>query len=169
MEEKNIYAAPEAEILDVKLEDHSESPLASRWLRLAGAIIDGVISLCVTIPMIFLIGGFDNITRGPLPGVTYSLVLSLASFIIFLLINYKFLKNDGQTIGKKVVKIKIVALDGSKALFSGHILKRYAFYNILALIPIVGLVLSIISDVIIFGSAKRCGHDYVGGTKVVAL
>ena len=89
--------------------------------------------------------------------------------MIFLGINYKFLKNDAQTIGKKAMKTKIVTNDGEQASFGRHIIKRYTLYNFLGMIPVIGQVLSLVNLVFIFGSAKRCGHDYFADTKVVAL
>lgn len=166
MQEQNIYAAPEAEVLD---ELNINFNLASRGQRFVGSFVDGLVMLCVTVPLMYFTGGFDGIMEGHQPGFGYTLVMTIISFVLFLGINFKFLKNDGQTIGKKAAKTKIVTDTGEEVSFGGHILKRYAFYNFISVIPVIGQILSIINAVIIFGSAKRCGHDYVGGTKVVAI
>ena len=166
MEEKNIYAAPEAEVLD---EGNVNYNLASRWQRFLGSFIDGLVIGLITIPLMYFTGGFDGITEGHQPSLVYTLVMSLVGFVIFLGINYKFLKNDAQTIGKKAMKTKIVTNDGEQASFGRHIIKRYTLYNFLGMIPVIGHVLSLVNLVFIFGSAKRCGHDYFADTKVVAL
>jgi uncharacterized RDD family membrane protein YckC len=166
MEENNIYAAPQAEVLD---EANINYNLASRGQRFVGSFVDGLIMLCVTLPLMYFTGGFDGLSEGHQPSFGYTALMTIISFVVFIGINFKFLKNDGQTIGKKAVKTKIVTNDGEPASFGGHILKRYAFYNFISVIPVAGQILSIINAVIIFGSAKRCGHDFIGGTKVVAL
>jgi uncharacterized RDD family membrane protein YckC len=166
MEESNIYAAPQAEVLD---DSNGNFNLASRSQRFWGALVDGLIVMSVTLPIAYFTGGFEVGEGGVEPDYIRSAIMSFVGFAFFLGINYKFLKNDGQTIGKKIAKTKIVTNDGFPASFGGHILKRYAFYNFISIVPIVGIVLGLISDLIIFGSAKRCGHDYFGGTKVVAI
>jgi uncharacterized RDD family membrane protein YckC len=166
MEENNIYAAPQAEVLD---EANINYNLASRGQRFVGSFVDGLVIGSITIPLMYFTGGIDGIREGQQPSLVYTAVMTLIGFVLFLGINYKFLKNDGQTIGKKVAKTKIITNEGEPASFGGHIIKRYALYNFLGMIPVAGQILSMINILIIFGSAKRCGHDYFAGTKVVAV
>ncbi|WDE98125.1 RDD family protein [Lentisphaera profundi] len=166
MEESNIYAAPQAEVLD---DSNINFNLASRSQRFMGSLIDGVIMSCVTLPLMYFTGGFDGVTEGREPSFAYTAGITVVGIIVFVLINFKFLSSNGQTIGKKVVKTKIVMNDGEPAGLSGPLLKRYSVYFFLGLIPVIGQILSMINILIIFGGAKRCGHDYAGGTKVVAI
>jgi uncharacterized RDD family membrane protein YckC len=90
-----------------------------------------------------------------------------ASIIIFFAINYKLLRDNGQTIGKKAVGTKIVGINDEKAQINDHILKRYLTYFIPGQIPIIGSIFSLINLLFIFGAEKRCIHDLAGKTKVV--
>ena len=80
--------------------------------------------------------------------------------------NFQFLRNDGQTIGKRGRKIKIVHMDGEKASMVS-IVKRYAFFLLLPIIPYAGDVIGLIDALMIFAATQRCGHDLIAGTKVV--
>jgi len=74
------------------------------------------------------------------------------------------LTRDGQTLGKKIMKIRIVRFDdGSNPRFGRVIGLRVFLNGLLGFIPSYALV-----DVLfIFGSQPRCIHDYTAGTKVV--
>lgn len=68
--------------------------------------------------------------------------------------------------GKKIVGIKIVTLDGGQINIE-TILKRYGFYFLVGYIPFIGSIVSLINALFIFGKDKHCLHDKVGKTKVV--
>lgn len=167
--EQDVYKAPES---DLNIPQEGQGILASRWARLGGSLIDSILVMCITFPLMFLTGGFDGFTTGvdgqppAPPSLLYGFVIGIAGIMAFLLINIKFLLSDGQTIGKKLVSTRIVTNSNQKA--SGMtLLKRYGFYWVTALIPVIGGFLSIVNILFIFGKTKRCLHDYVGGTKVV--
>jgi len=142
------------------------SNLATRWQRLWASIIDSITVMLVTLPIMYFTGMFDMMTEGRQPGLLYSLGIGLAGIAFFALINYQSLTTNGQTIGKKVLGIKIVDLDES--LPSGKsLLTRYVAYFGFGQIPIAGPLISIINILFIFGKEKRCGHDYLGKTKVI--
>ena len=140
--------------------------LATRWQRLWASIIDSITVMFITLPIMYFTGMFDMVAEGRQPGLLYSLGIGLAGIAFFALINYQALTTKGQTIGKKVLGIKIVDLDES--LPSGKsLLTRYVAYFGFGQIPIAGPLISIINILFIFGKEKRCGHDYLGKTKVI--
>ena len=140
--------------------------LASRWQRLWASLIDGLIIMVVTIPAMYFTGGFDLVEEGREPSLIYGLMIALIGVAFFVLINGKLLLSHGQTIGKQVLKIKIVDMEDNLPT-QNHFIKRYAMYFALGQIPVAGPFLSIINILIIFGKEKRCGHDYFAETKVV--
>jgi uncharacterized RDD family membrane protein YckC len=146
----------------------TEQNLASRWSRLFAALIDGIIMIAVTSPIMYLSGWYDGVFEGVQPSITHGIIMSLVSIVIFVIINGKLLASSGQTIGKRLLGIKIVTLSGEKAGISNHLLKRYGTYFITAQIPMIGGLLSLLNVAFIFGSEKRCGHDLVADTKVVS-
>ena len=154
---------------DIKLDNELQegtSNLASRWIRLWASIIDAIILMLITIPILYFTGGVEQIRDGIEPTFLYSSLIGLAGLLGFYLINIKLLLTKGQTVGKKVLDIKIVDLNDNlpKKI---HLFRRYFIYFIPTYIPVIGAWLSIIDLLFIFGKEKRCVHDLIGKTKVV--
>jgi len=158
------YDAPESTLMDSV---EYESELASRWSRLGASLLDGMVMMLITVPLMFFTGGFEGIAEGVQPSWQYSMAIGFAGLVAFLLINGWFLVSDGQTLGKKAVGIKIVDLE-NKLPSKQHLLKRYVTYFIPAQVPVAGGFFSIVNILFIFGRERRCLHDYVGGTRVVS-
>jgi len=163
----NIYRPPstQPEITNTNFETMT---LASRWQRLGASILDSLIIIVITIPVMFLTGGFDGITDGTnQQSLLYNVSIAIVGFVVFFGINFKFLINSGQTIGKKALGIKITDMGGNLPTLKGHLLKRYATYFLPAQIPVVGQIFSLVNILFIFGKQKRCLHDLAGGTQVI--
>lgn len=160
----DIYQAPEAEL---QFEQAAPYKLADRGERLVASIVDGLIIGVVTVPVMFLTGGFQAISGGEEPSLLYSFVLGGLGLVVFALVNFNLLKANGQTVGKKLLKIKIVTVDDRQAQLDDHLLKRYAVYFLPGQVPVVGQLFTIVNLLFIFGKERRCIHDLVGGTKVV--
>jgi uncharacterized RDD family membrane protein YckC len=161
---ENLYAAPVADVVSDAVEKNA---IASKMNRFLAALIDTIIMMVVVMPFMFFMGIFALIMEGQEPSLVQNLSSALFGLVVFFIINTHFLMKSGQTIGKKMLGIKIVDMDGNLPSFSKHLLKRYAMYFGLGYIPLVGQLLSLISVLIIFAKDTRCGHDYVAGTKVV--
>ncbi len=165
MNDKNVYSTPQSQLVD---QAQSEvKPLASRWARLGASIIDSIIVMIIVIPLMYLTGGFDGVMEGRQPEWTYSFMMGIVSLVIFFAINYTSLVANGQTLGKKVLEIKIVDLEGNVPSFKSHLLTRYAVYFLPGQLPVVGPLFSIVNILFIFGSEKRCLHDLAAKTRVV--
>jgi uncharacterized RDD family membrane protein YckC len=131
-----------------KMEPAFTPTQATRGSRLLAFIVDLAVSLLVWLvaffisePAIFLIG-----------------VIGLVVYQVYLL------STQGQTIGKKVMGIKIVKDDnGQNGGFVTNVLLRTILNGIICAIPFYFLV-----DVLfIFREDQRCIHDLIAGTKVV--
>ncbi len=88
---------------------------------------------------------------------------------LFLLLHGYLLAKYGQTIGKKLVGIRIVTVNNTPVAFPHLILKRYVPMWLLLMVPVVGGYLNLINILLIFHSDRRCGHDLIAGTKVIRL
>lgn len=165
MSDNNVYSTPQSQLVDQI--DDSEKPLASRWARLGASIIDSVIMMLIVLPVMYFTGGFDSIMEGREPGFVYMFGMGVFSLIVFFVINYRFLVASGQTIGKKVLEIKIVDLNGNLPVFQPQLLIRYAVYSLPGQIPFVGTIFSFVNILFIFTKDKRCIHDLIAKTKVV--
>lgn len=146
----------------------TELELAGRWQRFAAAMIDGLIMTAVMIPVMFITGGFGALASGEEPGILYSLLIAAVGIGAFVAINGKLLVAEGQTIGKRAMNIRIVTLENEKPAVKENLIPRYALYFLLGQLPFLGQILSLINVCMIFAGDRRCGHDHVGATKVVA-
>lgn len=141
--------------------------LASRWSRLGASLIDGVIGGVLSIPLLSYFDVWEKIDEnGNLPFST-TITITLIGIIFFLLINGYLLSKYGQTIGKKLLDIKIVDLNGDISEFNSLIAKRYVPVWVVSQIPVIGGILAIIDVLFIFREDKRCIHDLIAGTRVV--
>ncbi|MEU9890449.1 RDD family protein [Sphaerisporangium sp. NPDC051011] len=72
----------------------------------------------------------------------------------------------GQTLGKKICRIKVVTVDG-EPLTSRQSALRAVFYAGQVMIPYLGIPLALADQLTIAASEKRCLHDIVTGTVVI--
>lgn len=164
----NPYAPPQAEVRDSVAA--TESELAGRGERFAAAMLDGIIVL-VAIGGPLLIGadlatlGKESFYEG-ISAVGGSLA-GLASLALLIATVY-LVKTNGQTIGKKVVGIKVVRTDFSPASLGRIFWLRNIVNGIPGAIPVVGNVYGLIDHLLIFfGERRQCVHDKIADTLVV--
>ncbi len=138
--------------------------LASRGARLGAALLDGLLVSIFYVPGMML-GGFQVDGDGNMT-TTGGLIVGVSGLIVlFVLAVQAYLVTvSGQTIGKKIVGIRIVKLDGSLPGFvNGVLLRGFIGKFALSFVPFYGLV-----DILfIFREDRRCVHDLVGSTRVV--
>lgn len=161
---ENLYAAPKADVSEVVLE---KNPIANRMNRFLAALIDVVVMMCVIIPPIYFMGALPSMMKAQERTFVQNLVVGFFALVVFFALNTRLLMKSGQTIGKKLLGIKIVDLDGNLPSFSKHLIKRYGMFFGLDHIPVVGQILGLINILFVFGKDARCGHDHLAGTKVV--
>ncbi|HEY8102418.1 MAG TPA: RDD family protein [Burkholderiaceae bacterium] len=167
MDTTNPYLPPEASL--AIQHDASVIELASRGQRLGAVLLDAIISLVFSGPLMYFTGVFDYSRAGLKPPFALTLGLTAMGFVFFLLVHGYFLKRDGQTVGKKIVGIRITDLDNGIPQFSKIILLRYLPISCVSLIPAVGQILAMIDPLFIFRSDHRCVHDLIAKTKVVKV
>ena len=93
--------------------------------------------------------------------------ITVACFAIFLLMNYKPLKERGQTLGKMALKIKIVDNNNQVPNIQRLILLRQLPAFLLNPIPVIGKLFSLVDPLLIVRRSRTCLHDVIAGTKVV--
>ncbi len=163
--ENNPYRPPEAPVGERMVP--GEVVPAARSQRLVAAIVDGIIVMVIVAPMLYLFGFYDGITQGQQAGFIAQLGALVLTLVVWLVLNYRFLARNGQTIGKKLQNIRIVDLDGNVPDLAGLILRRYAVFQAMALVPVIGNFLILIDILFIFSRSKRCLHDHLAKTRVV--
>jgi uncharacterized RDD family membrane protein YckC len=167
----NVYAPPKAHVADV---DPSEGlVLAGRGMRLLAAIIDGIIMCIFTYVPLLISGDLQRAagemmrTQNPLDFyagfVGTGGMMALVGLAIWGAITFVLVQRNGQTIAKKLLNIKVVRSDGSKASVGRIFWLRNVVNVIIGLIPFYGLI-----DVLfIFGDRRQCLHDKIADTIVV--
>ncbi len=161
---ENPYATPRAPVV------HAEYPaaegseaLASRGSRLAASLIDGLAAVVILLPAlaaIFFVGENSSLST---PGI-FLAVLSGIGFLGFAVYQLSMLLREGQTLGKKAMNIRIVNYSDGQIPSAGRLLMmRYFVNSLLGNIPFY----TFLDVLFIFGSERRCIHDYLAGTKVV--
>jgi hypothetical protein len=96
MTECNPYEPPQAEVRDGPAAALTVWPLATRTLRLAGAIVDSVASALFVVPFLLFTGDW---TAAISSGLSYG-TISLGGFALFTAMQGYLLATRGQTIGK---------------------------------------------------------------------
>ena len=89
--------------------------LAGRGSRLGAVLIDSLILIPLLIGIAMVTGFWDYFITRAANGIPLSLNENLIAFLVgqslFLLLNGIFLANHGQTIGKRIMKVKIVDME----------------------------------------------------------
>jgi uncharacterized RDD family membrane protein YckC len=166
MDDENPYAPPKATLaLEEEVSGHNQ--LAGRWPRFCAAIVDGAVATVYGIPVMFLLGIWGYITRSQQPPMGLLIAANAWAFLCFVLVHGYLLHRNGQTIGKKLLGLRIANLDGSVPDLARLLLLRYLPVSLITLIPVTGNYLSIIDVLFIFQASRRCLHDMIAGTIVV--
>ena len=148
--------------------------LAGRGERLGAVLLDGLIfGLMVYTPL--MVTGFHSaytalITRQPLvwvAGMTIGVALAGVMLVAWAVVSIVFVNRNGQSIAKKLIGIKVIRKDGSKAGL-GRIFWLRNVVNILpSMIPLLGGIYGLVDALFIFGEGRQCVHDKIADTIVV--
>lgn len=166
MSDFNPYQTPKSNLTRA---DDPAAVLAGRGQRFLAAMVDGVVSLVVMIPVMMMLGMFKYFEKGLEPPFTLMLVSTALGFAVFVAFHYVLLVKNGQTIGKKLLSIRIADLAGNKPAIGTILFKRYLPISIMGLIPVIGQILPLVDLLFIFRKDRRCVHDLIAGTQVVRV
>jgi uncharacterized RDD family membrane protein YckC len=165
----NPYAPPQADLNIQRAPEDAE--LASLGERLGAAVIDAIIMVVVVmVPIIIFYGGWSEwMEDASSESFAFSLASTGFSYLMYVVVNGYLLAKNGQTVGKKMLDIKIVRTDGSQASFVRIVAVRALFENALLLIPVVDIWLWLIDVLFIFRRSRKCLHDTVADTIVIRI
>ena len=155
--EDNIYKAPESEVVD---KSNPQVQYAGFWIRVGASIIDTVLILAITLPLLTWIYGSaywegENLFFGTWD-ILLSYIFPAVAVILFWI--YK-----SATPGKILCRLKIIDVNSGEALSNGQSIGRYLGYYV-SMIP---LMLGIIW--VAFDKRKQGWHDKLAGTAVVKV
>jgi len=163
----NPYQAPSAAIDETAsptTNTFDERPLASRSSRLGAAILD---SVAVFVPAGVMGVGVEMADASGGGGLA-AIGIGGLGLLGVLALNIYWLYDNGQSIGKRIVDIKILRSDQhSRASLTRILLARGLPQAVVGIIPIIGRILQLVDVLFIFGGDRRCIHDYIADTSVV--
>lgn len=131
--------------MEAKAKHENYVTLADTGTRLVAIIIDNII---LGILGGILFGGFGEVGGG------ISVVLSLAYYWFF------WTRMDGQSPGKRMMKIRIIKADGSQLSDTDALIRAVGYY-VSGMIFMLGYIWALFDD------NRRTWHDLLAGTLVV--
>ncbi len=182
---QNPFAPPRANVADTQADAPPEMVVATRMQRFLAFLVDvspgfliGIVGVIMALSLMpgLLSGHFDPQSANIAMFGLFFLVIMVGAIgwtIWTIVLLYKY----GQTVGKKVLGIRVVRMDGSRVSFA-----RFFFLRWLAMavvggilggicgalhIRYVGNLAGLVDILLIFGPACRCLHDYIADTQVV--
>jgi uncharacterized RDD family membrane protein YckC len=157
-----------------------EDGLAGRGERMLARLIDGVLNLAVFLPGLIMIAlaaikaglspGGDFSSLATVAGVSAGLMAMAIPGSILCVVQLWMLTTRGQTIGKRVMGIRIVTFDTEENPgFVRVVLLREIAPSVIGLTPYVGLLFTVTNYSFIFRGDRRCIHDLIAQTKVIKV
>jgi len=163
---QNPYQAPQASLE----QDVSHNMLAPLGSRFVAALLDGLLLLAIYLPVMYFTGYFDGVTADNWePSLAQEITAAIFGLALFFLVNGYLLKNYGQTVGKWMMGIGIRDMQGNLCDFVPMVLKREILWQLIAYIPAVGIFIVLVDILFIFRADRRCMHDLLAETQVLAI
>jgi len=159
------YAPPQANVEDVT--EPAQGPkLAGRMERLGAIILDTVFQGLV-LWLVSVLTPYNPwaVPKEGLWSGADAMGMAVGT-LTFLLLNGYLLATRGQTIGKLLLKIRIIRPSG-EAVSIKRLALRYGVGFVAAFITVVIWIYSLIDCLMIFRKSRRCLHDEIADTIVV--
>ena len=168
----NPYAPPQAIVEDI-VEPPGEMVLAERLTRLGAAILDNVIVfVAVYVPLLIALFGdsapgsrSDDDSMSPL--VVAGAAGTVLGLVVWGWFTLRYMIRGSQSIAKKLLDIKVVRCDGSRASVGRILWLRNGVIWLLSMFPWLGAVVALIDVLFIFGESRQCLHDKIADTIVI--
>ena len=183
MSTPNYYAPPQSVVADISSSDVPFA-MATRLSRLGAVLLDGLIFSIPLIPC--YVAAVRVLAQTHQKGFSYVAVWSaMASAgiyfymgvlinLVLIVITTVLVHRNAQTIGKKLVGIKVARPDGSRASLARIFWLRYLVSTLILYLRFFGGLFALVSTFyglvdacMIFGERRRCCHDYIADTIVI--
>ncbi len=174
MTEFNPYEAPASLVADPASTDLLE--LADRGTRLGAKILDGVIfgggfAVIGIIAAIFIPAMLSR-QRGAVSSDVFFVIFAVMAGCLILgmaIWNLVWLNRYGQTVAKRILKIRIVRSNGEPVGMGRLLGLRILLMWVIESIPLLGPLFSLVNVCFIFRDDRRCIHDLMADTIVVKV
>lgn len=154
--------------------------LAAPGTRLGAVLVDGLVGFLAFIPIFIGLAmneGSPSDHTYPVgheagPTAMSLVMMGLGAVLLLGLMIWQLvlLSSKGQTLGKKVLGIRIVRFDTeANPGFVQAVLMRSVVPGLIGSVPIIGGIFSLVDVCYIFREDRRCIHDLMANTKVVQV
>lgn len=155
MSEENIYQAPKSELKDA---NNTTQQYAGFWIRVGASIIDTILIMMITIPLLFAIYGSNYLDSTQFSQGIWDIIISYIFPAVAVILFWAY---KSATPGKMVLGLKIISLGKQETLSKGQLIGRYLGYFV-AMIPLfIGIFW------VAFDKRKQGWHDKLANTAVV--
>ena len=181
MSTPNNYAPPQSVVADISSVD-TPFEQATRLSRLGAVLLDIVIFSAPLVPLYWILFGtlmraganprnFTALWLSAMAGAGVLMYLGFLIYLALLVVTIVLVYRNAQTIGKKLMGIKIARTDGSRASLARIFWLRNVVNQlvtmVLLVVPFVGGFYPLVDVCMIFGERRRCVHDYIADTIVI--
>jgi len=150
-------------------ETGSTALLASREQRWLAAMIDALLAALVIAPLQYRFGLFAKYLAKQDFTVREVALWAVIGMVVWFAQHGYLLATRAQTIGKRVVGIRIEDIAGGQTPLWKLVFLRYLPVTCIANVPGVGGAVLLADILCIFRKDKRCLHDHLAGTHVVRV
>lgn len=182
----NPFASPltEGEAVDPSVRLTGGGEPASRASRLGAQMIDGFLLLIVFVPLFMLFAGLiypaefglevlldpdAPVDAAQSSGLFLEILSAVGAMACYLAINGYLIAKSGQTVGKKLLGIRVVGPEGTPPTFATYVGIRLMPFWIAGMLPGIGNFIGLVDALLIFRSSRRCLHDQIANTDVVKV
>ena len=146
-----------------------EERLAGRGRRLVATLIDMLLVPALTVLLVMITGVMED--AEDYRNSMWIVNVFLLAVVSYLILNGYWLFTRGQTVGKRVMKVAIVATaSGERAPFWKLVCIRALFFPLLfTMISPILAALPLVDQLFVFRKNRRCVHDLAAGTSVVRV
>lgn len=156
----NPYSPPKASVADVELD--SDVEYVGFWARVGAAIIDGLLTIAITFPILIGVYGMGVFTDQS-AGLVHGPAEFFISYVLPAVLTICFWRLKQATPGKMAISARIVDAKTGGPLSTGQSILRYVGYWVSALVIGLGFLW------VAFDARKQGWHDKIAGTLVVSV
>jgi uncharacterized RDD family membrane protein YckC len=161
------FAPPSA-----RIDDPSPAPgelvLADRGTRFVAALIDAAIGFGL-LWLVSKVTPWNPFSTEGAGKFLTTLINSAIGLVLFIVVHGWLLVQHGQTIGKRLLRLRIVRPDGARVDPVRILGLRYGIGSIVTAVRYVGMLYALVDCLMIFRQQRRCVHDLLADTIVVRV
>jgi uncharacterized RDD family membrane protein YckC len=166
-EAPNLYAPPKSDVADAN--DPTDLVYATRMERFGAYLLDWFLKIVLVVPLIagVILDVSDLLNSETKMFTILGFGLAGMGVLAWIGLTVYFVHRNGQSIAKRMIGIKVVRTDGSRASLARIFWLRNVVNSLAGMMPGLGWLYFLVDSSIIFGGKQQCLHDMIADTLVV--